>query len=301
MEENNSLEKLEDKIRVNKNKRKKFLIILVFIIGFFFAYILGKEMYLKSIEAPTGEGITLDYHDLNYNLKEYFNIDQHYRYCIDGVLANNKYEKGLYFLTQIPSRAKKVYTFGNFSDKEDSNNDMAILLEKNDYKSSLLLLISDDCSVLFNKEYDYELPTISSFRKGQKIFLNETKLVPSPTDGVMLHFKNKKTALLYIPNTKTFEEYTQYSEQDLKNVDNERNGQGEYSEGDEDSNDIIYKIKDSDGYANLREQKDTVSMILQKIPSGSIITVLHDNGDWWDIETEQGKRGYVHKSKIISE
>lgn len=295
-------------------KRKKIIkiigiSILVIIISLFtfFSYIYYRN---KSSNDTYQVQIDANYSVIFASIPLYNDLEEQYKMAISKVFIDNNYIDGSAFLTKVPSRAKKIITFGYFSRNQDPsesqavnnhNGDIAFIVEKNDFKSSIIFLMSKDQSLLYSKEYDNELPTISSFKKGQKIFLDDTKLVPSPTDGVMLHFKNKKTALVFIPETKTFEEYTQYSEQDLKNMENAGNGESEYSEGDEDSNDIIYKINDPDGYTNLREQKDTTSMILQKIPSGSIITVLHDTGDWWDIETEEGKRGYVHKSRIISQ
>ncbi|WP_160139941.1 SH3 domain-containing protein [Chryseobacterium sp. c4a] len=62
-----------------------------------------------------------------------------------------------------------------------------------------------------------------------------------------------------------------------------------------------YTIQDPDGYTNLRKDKNTASEVLQKIKSGEQVNVLDQNGDWWLIETKDGKQGYVHKSRIKSE
>ncbi len=62
--------------------------------------------------------------------------------------------------------------------------------------------------------------------------------------------------------------------------------------------DNIYIISDPDGYTNLRKNKNTSSEILQKIKSGEKIDVLDQTGDWWFIQTKDGKKGYVHKSRI---
>jgi uncharacterized protein YgiM (DUF1202 family) len=58
------------------------------------------------------------------------------------------------------------------------------------------------------------------------------------------------------------------------------------------------KIQDPDGYTNLRKDKDKSSEILEKIKSGSHIQVLDNSGDWLLIKTKEGKKGYVHRSKI---
>lgn len=59
-------------------------------------------------------------------------------------------------------------------------------------------------------------------------------------------------------------------------------------------------IQDSDGFTNLRKDKTATSEILQKIKSGSAIDVLDNTGDWWFVQTKEGKKGYVHKSRIVN-
>lgn len=61
------------------------------------------------------------------------------------------------------------------------------------------------------------------------------------------------------------------------------------------------KIIDPDGYTNLRKEKNTSSEILQKIVTGSQIEVLDNSGDWWLVQTKEGKKGYVYKTKIKAE
>jgi hypothetical protein len=59
-------------------------------------------------------------------------------------------------------------------------------------------------------------------------------------------------------------------------------------------------IEDSDGYTNLRKEKNSSSEVLQKIKSGEHIEILDNSGDWWQVKTKEGKMGYVHKSRIKS-
>ena len=63
------------------------------------------------------------------------------------------------------------------------------------------------------------------------------------------------------------------------------------------------KIYDKDGYTNLREDNNTNSSIIEKITSGEYIEVLEnpEEEDWYLIQTKDGKKGYVHKSRIVSE
>ncbi|AZB01953.1 SH3 domain-containing protein [Chryseobacterium joostei] len=66
-------------------------------------------------------------------------------------------------------------------------------------------------------------------------------------------------------------------------------------------NNSIFIIQDSDGYTNLRKDKNSSSQILQKINTGEQIDVLDQSGDWWLVVSKEGKKGYVHKSRIKSE
>jgi hypothetical protein len=70
----------------------------------------------------------------------------------------------------------------------------------------------------------------------------------------------------------------------------------------EDNQEKVYsKIVDPDGFTNLRKDKNTSSQILQKINTGEQVEVLDQNGDWWLVVSKEGKKGYVHKSRIKSE
>ncbi|SMP11136.1 SH3 domain-containing protein [Flavobacterium hercynium] len=69
----------------------------------------------------------------------------------------------------------------------------------------------------------------------------------------------------------------------------------------DDVSETFFKINDPDGYTNLRKYQNTSSEILQRIVSGSEIEVLDNSGDWWLVETREGKRGYVHKTRIKAE
>jgi len=63
----------------------------------------------------------------------------------------------------------------------------------------------------------------------------------------------------------------------------------------------LNKINDSDGFTNLRKEKNTSSEILQKIATGTKIQILDNLGEWWLVQTKEGKKGYVYKTKIKSE
>jgi DNA-binding NarL/FixJ family response regulator len=63
----------------------------------------------------------------------------------------------------------------------------------------------------------------------------------------------------------------------------------------------LNKISDPDGFTNLRKEKNTSSEILQKITTGTRIQILDNSGEWWLVQTKEGKKGYVYKTKIKAE
>ncbi|WP_284464309.1 SH3 domain-containing protein [Chryseobacterium sp.] len=69
----------------------------------------------------------------------------------------------------------------------------------------------------------------------------------------------------------------------------------------EKSQNTSHHTQDADGYTNLRKDKNSSSQILQKINTGEQIDVLDQSGDWWLVVSKEGKKGYVHKSRIKSE
>lgn len=57
-------------------------------------------------------------------------------------------------------------------------------------------------------------------------------------------------------------------------------------------------VSDEDGYVNIRENKNSSSEIIQKIDSGNKVIVKDTLGVWYEIETRDGIKGYIHKSRI---
>ncbi len=159
-----------------------------------------------------------------FTIPEYDNIALRYRRGITKIFMGNNYlepadDKPVYKFTRIKDRAKHVFCYGNFTDRNDANDwnkEMAFLVEKNDYQSSAIWIISAKGDILFWKEYSNELPLINSFKKGQKIYMNEMKLVPSPADGIIIKNKASKYALLYNKETKTFDSYYQYNDDEIR-------------------------------------------------------------------------------------
>lgn len=154
-----------------------------------------------------------------FRVSEYDNIPVNYKRAIVKIFMDNKYyERGeQYYLTPIKDRAPKIYTFGNFTGRsQEGKPDMAFLLEKQDFQSSALFVISSLGDILYWKEYSSDLPIINVFKKGSKIFIDKTTLEPSPLDGIIIQFKYSKEALVYNSQLKKFEDYHQYTEEELK-------------------------------------------------------------------------------------
>ena len=63
-----------------------------------------------------------------------------------------------------------------------------------------------------------------------------------------------------------------------------------------------YKTYDKDGFSNLRDDAFSSAFILDTIRSGSHIDILdNSNQEWLYIKKNDNKKGYLHKSKIVSE
>jgi hypothetical protein len=65
--------------------------------------------------------------------------------------------------------------------------------------------------------------------------------------------------------------------------------------------DINYKatINDPDGYTNIREGKGTNYPIVDKLYKDEEFTVEKSDENWWYVVKNNGKKGYVHKSRIV--
>ena len=191
-----------------------------------------------------------------FTLQEYDKISESFKKVIHQLFLQNDYlTDGTYFFTKIPSRANKVIAYGNFSNKKEYNgvdaayedgyinDDIAIVLEKNDFESSAICLLSENGNVLYYKEFENELPTIKSFKKGAKIFMDSTVLQKAPSDGILIFTKNEKRVLLYVPEKNIFEIFYQYTNEDLKNRESEM--EDDYYEEEIDSVKTINNLKES--------------------------------------------------------
>ena len=59
-----------------------------------------------------------------------------------------------------------------------------------------------------------------------------------------------------------------------------------------------YYIEDPDGYTNVRMSGKSKAKIITQVKSGSFVDVIEKGGDWWKVKTDNGKVGYIHKSRI---
>jgi uncharacterized protein YgiM (DUF1202 family) len=58
-------------------------------------------------------------------------------------------------------------------------------------------------------------------------------------------------------------------------------------------------ISDPDGYTNIRQGKGTGYPVVDKLYEGEEFTVENmDDENWWSVIKNNGKKGYVHKSRI---
>ncbi|MDR1348399.1 MAG: SH3 domain-containing protein [Prevotellaceae bacterium] len=57
-------------------------------------------------------------------------------------------------------------------------------------------------------------------------------------------------------------------------------------------------IQDPDGYVNIREKRSVGSKILGTIKDGEIFYFWELTGNWYVVQTAQGLRGFVHKTRI---
>lgn len=57
-------------------------------------------------------------------------------------------------------------------------------------------------------------------------------------------------------------------------------------------------VNDPDGFVNLRDGKGTQYDVVKKIENGTKVMVIDTSNDWRNVETEEGLRGFIHKSRL---
>lgn len=209
-----------------KKKSKKGWIIGAFIV----IALVATGLFLKNKSSETNADGSYPQVEALFSAPAYDKIPQDYKVYIYNYLSNSGYLDGTYFMTKIPDRAKRVFAFGDFTDDGKENSDLAVILEKNDFKSSKLVVFNDKGELLFVEDYDYDLPVINSFNTGAKIFLQENKLIPAPVSGLIIQKESSKYVVLYDKKSKKFSSYYQYTDDDNSVADEEYDEGGEYTE-----------------------------------------------------------------------
>ena len=226
-------------VPVKRNKKKKYIVIFLLLIAIISGFSIYN--YLENESRFTHNDPHL-FEESIFQISEYDTITELYKERIRVLFDENEYiSDGSYFFTKIPSRAKKVVAYGNFSNKRETQetdtiyesdpygDDIAFIVEKNDFRSSAIFIMASNGSVLYFYEFNGELPTIKSFKKGAKIFMGETVLTGAPCDGLLIFTESEKRVLIYVPKKDVFNMYYQYTNQDIEDQKNNE----EYYEGEE--------------------------------------------------------------------
>ncbi|WP_337085171.1 hypothetical protein [Elizabethkingia anophelis] len=223
-----------------KNKKKIILIILLglalLVLVAFLAFNYGS--YMQRQEEPVGEAYEADPSVMNglashdelqqwknaiFTIPEYNDIPVNFQRAIVKIFLDNKLytneDGNQHFFTKIKDRSSKVIAYGDYTGEGDTQ--MAFLLEKADFQSSGIFIITKEGNILYWKDINYELPTIKRFAKGALIYMDEMKLVRAPFDGIIKETKGSKSVLIYNSKTKTFDEYYQYTAEDIKHYNEE--------------------------------------------------------------------------------
>lgn len=187
-------------------------------------YVIDESDETKVESLPTEYTYTTSDSEYPLAYSRFFVIDEYQRLPVNyqnGILKfledNDKRNDGSYFVSRIPSRAKNIYCFGNFTGENNSanNRDIAFIAEYFDYKTSRIVIMNANGDLLFTKEYS-SLPIINSFRKGSKVYIGSRQLVRSNYDGIIIKEPNTKYAIIYDGKSKQFIEHYQYTEDDLR-------------------------------------------------------------------------------------
>lgn len=223
-------------------KTKYILIIIVAIITVavlsykFGSYSTQREINVADTTATSigvnglaSEGEYDYWKNATFTIPEYNGIPMPFKRAIVKIFMDNKYfSANEYFLTKIKDRAGKVIAYGDFTGNGDI--EMAFLLEKRDYSSSALWIITDKGNIIYWKEIGGELPTIKSFSKKALIYMDKMELVPAPSDGLIQQTKSNKYVLIYNRQSKTFDSHYQYTvgevmsaKQELEEAEGEEN------------------------------------------------------------------------------
>jgi len=235
-----------------RNRIKKIIWIVLGVIAasaaLFFTYFYGisrgrAEYGIEEEVAYPADSVSVDgwaspedfayWKNATFTIPQYDDIPTAFKRGIVKIFLDNGYlnkeTTDLYFFTKIRDRAYRVIAYGNFTGQGE--REMAFLLENSDYQSSAIFIIPQRGNVLYWKKLPNELPTIKSFKKGALIYMDKMELVPAPNDGIIKQTKNSKYVLIYNTQSKTFDEYYQYTNEDIKSAKEEQKVDDEPEEG----------------------------------------------------------------------
>lgn len=227
---NDKSETVHNSFEPQKNSNKKLTLIIISIVTliialgigiFFFVYKKTQDYKNEQIELSAEERLVA----INnlFSVSEFDAIPDNYKAYIYNFMEYNGYLDGTYFLTKISDRAKNVFAFGDFTNDDNDEDDLAIIIESNDFKGSKLVIFNHKGELLYVEDYEYDLPTINSYKVGSKIYMDELKLVPSPCDGLIIKTQYFKKALVYDKKDKKFNTFHQYSQEEIDAIKNEEN------------------------------------------------------------------------------
>lgn len=57
-------------------------------------------------------------------------------------------------------------------------------------------------------------------------------------------------------------------------------------------------IDDPDGYTNVRSRASADAQIVARVQAGERFLTYRQDGNWWQVKTQDGKVGYMHVSRI---
>ncbi len=217
-------------------KQMKIKYILLTAIGMLISAVLGyklgtyrarKAVVLAATTAQQTDSVSVNgwaseqeynyWKNATFTIPEYNGIPLPFQRAIVKILIDNKYfSTNEYFFTKIKDRARKVIAYGDFTGNKDK--EMAFLLEKRDYSSSAIWIITEKGNIIYWKGIDGELPTIKRFSKGELIYMEKKELVPASSNGLILQTKSGKHVLIYNRQTKTFDSHYQYTAEDIRSA-----------------------------------------------------------------------------------
>ena len=234
---------LQNSAKENPPKNKKRIILLV-LLAIILLAVVGVLAFRygsyvqRQADEPVGGAYTADPGIMNglashneleqwsgaiFTIPEYNTIPEHFKRAIVKIFLDNKFytneDGNQHFFTKIKDRSSKVIAYGDYTGEGDTQ--MAFLLEKADFQSSAIFIITKEGNLLYYKDIGNELPTIKRFSKGDLIYMDEMELIRAPFDGIIKQTKGSKYVLIYNSKTKTFDEYYQYTADDIKHYNDE--------------------------------------------------------------------------------